>query len=154
NHIKTKCPDISLRTSFIVGFPGEIDEDFNELLEFIQEVGFDRAGVFKYSREDGTPAAMMSNQVAKRITDRRFDKIMSLQQQISLANNTQFIGKNLETIIESKTDEMAVGRSYRDAPEIDGLVYIENPDVNAVPGDFVNVRIDNIRHYDVIGKMI
>lgn len=154
DQIRGRCPDISLRTSFIVGFPGETDDDFNELLDFIREVEFDRTGVFRYSREDGTPASLMDNQITKRITDKRFDKIMSVQQKISLANNTRFIGRTLETLIESKTGDLAVGRSYRDAPEIDGLVYIENSDENAVPGNFVNVRIENIRHYDVIGKMI
>jgi ribosomal protein S12 methylthiotransferase len=153
NRIRVKCPDVSLRTSFIVGFPGETESDFNELLEFIREVRFDRAGVFKYSREDGTPASLMNDRVSRRITDMRYDKLMSIQQTISLENNTQFVGKRLETIIESTTEHMAVGRSYRDAPEIDGLVYIENPG-DVLPGSFVNVCIENVRHYDVIGKII
>lgn len=153
NRIREKCPDVSLRTSFIVGFPGETDDDFIELLGFIREVKFDRAGVFKYSREDGTPASSMTERVSRRITDMRFDKLMSVQQKISLENNTRFIGKTLETLIESTTGQTAIGRSYRDAPEIDGLVYIENTG-DVLPGSFVNVSIENVRHYDVIGKII
>lgn len=152
--IREKCPNISLRTSFITGFPGETDEDFNELLDFIQEVKFDRAGVFKYSREDGTTASILSNQVSRRVTDKRYDKLMSIQQRISLENNTRLIGKTIETIVESASKEFTIGRSYRDAPDIDGLVYIKNVDGNVNPGCFVNVCIESVRHYDVIGNII
>ncbi|MHB0997925.1 MAG: 30S ribosomal protein S12 methylthiotransferase RimO [Armatimonadota bacterium] len=154
DRIKAKCPEIALRTSFIVGFPGETDEDFNSLMDFASAVKFDRAGVFRYSREDGTPAASMENQISRRIADSRYSKFMALQQKISMDKNRQFVGSHIEVLVESRDNTTLIGRSYRDAPDIDGLVYIKNVDRDIHLGEFVDVEILDAEHYDLIGRLV
>ncbi len=152
DRVREFCPDGALRTTFIVGFPGETDEDFDELVEFVQRVEFDRAGVFKYSAEDGTPASLLPNAVSKREMDRRFRELMRIQQGISLKRNERLVGKRMEVLVESLQGRKAVGRSYRDAPDIDGLVYImDSPQVS--PGDFVGVTITQAREYDLVASL-
>ncbi len=152
--IREKCPDAVLRTTFIVGFPGEADEDFEDLLDFVSRVKFDRLGVFKYSPEDGTPASHMKGRPARSIVNSRYSRLMALQQEISLKKNNCLVGTRLKVLVESVEGIKAVGRSYRDAPEIDGLVYIGIEKESVKPGDFVRAEITEARHYDLIGRII
>ena len=150
DRIREACPDAALRTTFIVGFPGETDDDFEELLEFVKCVRFDRVGVFNYSVEDGTPAALLRNRVKRSIVNSRYHRLMALQQEISLERNKSLKGARLEVIVETIKGKSAVGRSYRDAPDIDGLVYIKN--CTAKPGDFIQVEVTGAKHYDLIAR--
>lgn len=150
--LRAACPEIALRSSLIVGFPGETDAAFDRLLAFVERICFDRLGVFAYSREEGTPAASMKNRVPKKIAHARYDRLMRAQQRVSLEKNKAFIGKTLEVLIEGETDDGAFGRSYRDAPEIDGVVYM--PEVEAAPGQFVQVKIEEAREYDLVGERV
>jgi len=146
--LRQAMPDIALRTSFIVGCPGETEEEFEVLLDFVEEIAFDRVGVFTYSREEGTPAANLPDQVPDQVKEDRCQRLMELQQGISLAKNQQMIGRTLDVIIEGSGDGLSVGRSYRDAPEIDGLVLI----TEELPlGEMVSVFITGAMEYDLIG---
>lgn len=144
--------DISLRTSIIVGYPGESEEEFQELYDFIEEAEFDRLGVFTYSHEENTPAVFLNDDVSKDLKTERMDKIMLLQQEISHRKNEDMIGKSYKVLIdEYKEDEgLSIGRSYKDAPEIDNIVVI---DEKLVAGSFVNARIISASAYDVQAKL-
>lgn len=152
--LRKEIPDIVIRTTFIVGFPGETDEDFNELLNFIKKIKFDKLGVFKYSKEEGTRAYNMEDQIPEEIKEKRQSEIMEAQSEISnelLSNN---IGKTLEILIEEKIDEENyTGRTYMDSPEIDGITYVRS-DRNLEIGDFVNVNIVDNLDYDLIGDVV
>jgi len=152
--IKKDIPDATLRTSLIVGFPGETEEQFNELKEFVKMGYFDRLGVFEYSKEDGTAAAKLKGQILKKIKKDRRNQIMEEQQKVSLANNKRIIGKEIEVLVEGKINgNTFFGRTVKDAPEIDGLIFIESE--NELPlGDFVNVKIDQAKEYDLVGKTV
>ncbi len=162
--IKKRLPNGTVRTTFVVGFPGETEEDFNELFDFIKETRFDRVGVFTYSREKGTPAFALNNQVPEEIKQERRNKLMALQQKISLEKNQSFIGKDLDMLIEyvehrkGKTDSLQriVGRSFRDAPEIDGQLYVDlKADETApTPGEFIKVKIIDCDEYDLFCEII
>lgn len=153
-NIRKRIPDVSIRTAFIVGYPGESEEHFEHLCEFIKKAKFDRLGVFKYSREKGTPSYSMKNRVPKRIADTRYKKLMEIQQKISLERNKALIGKTLPCIIESFADNgEIVARSCYDAPEIDGIVNIKS-DKLVVPGDIEIVKIINASEYDLEGEII
>ena len=153
NKIKTNMPDAVLRTSLIVGFPGETEEQFNELKEFVSMGYFDRLGVFEYSKEDGTPAAKLKEQILKKIKKVRRNKIMEVQQKVSLENNKKIIGEQLEVLVEGKLNETTFfGRTYKDAPEIDGLTFIET-DEELPLGDFITVKITGAKEYDLIAKV-
>ncbi|AKA69892.1 30S ribosomal protein S12 methylthiotransferase RimO [Clostridium scatologenes] len=149
NKLREKVKNIVLRTSIIVGFPGETEEDFQQLKDFIKEEKIDKLGVFKYSREDGTPAALMKNQIDESIKESREEELMSVQQGISKQINSSKIGRIYEVIVEGKEEEW-YGRSYEMTPEIDGLVYF-NSDKNLEVGSIVNVRITHSLEYDLIG---
>jgi ribosomal protein S12 methylthiotransferase len=141
-------PDIALRTSFIVGYPGETEREFQTLLDFMGAMSFDRVGIFTYSREKGTQAARLPRQVPDEVKQERYERTMALQQGISLEKNKQFIGQQLEVLIEGTGDGVSVGRSYRDAPEVDGMVIIhEELPVN----EFASVRITEALEYDLVG---
>ncbi len=152
--LRTAMPEIAIRTTFIVGFPGEGEREFQNLLAFMQEAQLDRVGAFIYSREKGTPSAEMPNQVPFRIKRERFDKLMRFQQPISLMRNRQWVGKTMRVLIEGCSEDRryAIGRSHRDAPDVDGLVYVKN--CTAPPGTFVPVRITYADVYDVWGEML
>lgn len=150
--IAERIPDAALRTTFIAGFPGETEEDFEELLDFVRQVRFDRMGVFPYSMEDDTPAALLPGKVGKSIVERRVSRLMEVQQEISLETNKNLIGTRMEVLVESIEGNSAVGRSYRDAPEIDGIVLIENAN-KVKPGDFASVTITDAENYDLIGGL-
>ena len=131
----------------MVGFPGETDAQFENLRNFVTEMRFDRLGVFTYSAEEGTPAFALENPVPAKVMRARRDALMAAQQEISLENNRKWIGRDLTVLIESRRGPDAVGRSFRDAPEIDGTVTVQNCD--AAPGTFVPARIAAADYYDL-----
>ncbi len=155
NKLRERIPDIVIRTTLIAGFPGETDADYNNLLEFVKESQFDRLGVFSYSREEGTKAYDMDNQIYNEVKDFRRDKIMEIQQAISTANNEKLIGQELDVFIEGKLvdDNVYIGRTYRDAPEVDGLFFL-NSDRVLNSGDFVRGKVTSFNEYDLIGEII
>lgn len=151
--LRDKIPNIAIRTAFIVGYPGETDEQFKKLYQFIKDMRFDKLGVFEYSREKNTVSYSMEHQVPKKVKHKRFQELMALQQQISFEINQTYIGKLLPCIVEGFTDEgVVIMRSQHDAPEIDGLVYAKS-DRNVVPGDIENVLVDGADEYDLFGKI-
>lgn len=154
--LRTAMPDIALRSTFIVGFPGETNREFRALLAFLEEIQFDRVGAFRYSREPGTPAASLPDQVAPRIIERRWHELMQLQQGISLERNRRWQGQTLDVIIEGQgmTDDgqpLLVGRSFRDAPEVDGQVLVWG---NAPVGARIQAQILHTAEYDLWGEMV
>ncbi len=153
--LRKEIPDVILRTTLIVGFPGETEEQFNELCEFIKFAKFDRLGAFSYSAEDGTPAAKFKDQIAEDVKEARRNKIMEIQQEISTNNLKNKIGKKYECLIENITEdgEYYIGRSYMDVPSEDGVVYIKfNPEY--MINEFVNVEITDSIEYDLYGQII
>jgi ribosomal protein S12 methylthiotransferase len=155
SRLRSEIPGIALRTSFIVGFPGETEEDFTKLLHFVEEVQFDRLGVFCYSREEGTPAAAMPDQISERIKRDRYKKLMRAQARVSFKRNRRLIGTMEQVIIEGyseETDLLLKGRSSRQAPDIDGQVYITAGNANI--GEIVNLRITDSSDYDLIGEIV
>ena len=157
-NIKENIPNVVLRTSIIVGFPGETKEDFEQLLEFIEYAKFDKLGAFPYSKEEGTPAAKLPDQIHGNTKKARYNKLMQKQQQISRNNLQKRIGKIEEVLIEdiSFDNKYFIGRTMQDVPEIDGIVYIEN-DKNLEAKDYLNkfikCEITNINDYDLIAKL-
>lgn len=153
--LKQEIPDICLRTTLITGFPGETQEDHEEVLEFIDEMSFDRLGVFTYSMEEGTPAAKLDGQVDEEVKVQRQEEIMALQQEISYDNSVQMIGKDLKVLIEGRLPEedVYIGRTYRDAPNVDGYCFVKS-DNNLLSGDFITVKITEAKEYDLVGEMI
>lgn len=151
--IRKIIPNVCIRTAFIVGYPGETEEHFNHLCEFVKDMKFDRMGVFCYSREKGTPSYAMKPRVPAKIAKARYKKLMEIQQKISAERNKSFVGKTLPCMIEYFTDEGQVAaRTPYDAPEIDGMVYI-NTDKPVVPGDVEQVKIIDYTEYDLIGEI-
>lgn len=153
--LRETVPDLTIRTTFIVGFPGETREEFGALLAFLEEMRFDRAGFFRYSQEEGTPAAILPDQVSERVKQRRYDEAAATQQRIAQAQNRRWVGRTLRVLVEGDgtSDDgqpVVVGRSFRDAPEIDGLVWAKG---TAAIGTFVDVQIERATPYDVWGKI-
>ena len=155
--IRSKIPEVTLRTSLIVGFPGETKENFEELEEFVKRARFDKLGVFKYSKEDGTPAAKLPNQIHGNTKKTRYNRIMKAQQEISKENLEKKIDKEIEVLIEdiSFDGKYYIGRTMQDVPEIDGLVYIkrENVKINNI-NEFIQCKIIDVSKYDLIAKII
>lgn len=149
--LRQAMPDIALRSTFIVGFPGETDEEYQALLGLIEEIAFDHVGVFTYSRERGTLAARMPGQVPETVALERYHQTMVAQQAISLARNREQIGRVLRVLVEDHIDGQAVGRSYRDAPDIDGTVLFPSSDP---PDGMVDVRITGAEPYDLMGERV
>lgn len=146
------CPELTLRSTFIVGFPGETEEDFQILLDFLKEAQLDRVGCFKFSPVEGAPATEMADQVPEEIKEERFHRFMQLQQEISSARLQQKIGKTLAVIVDEIDEEGIIGRSMADAPEIDGVVYVDNLSEMAVKvGDVISVKIHQADEYDLWG---
>lgn len=155
SRLRSEIPEIALRTSIIVGFPGETDEDFRTLLHYVEETQFDRLGVFCYSREEGTPAAGMEDQVSERVKRDRYKKLMKVQARLSFKRNRRLIDTEEEVIVEGYSDEtdlLLKGRSSRQAPDIDGQVYITAGNANV--GDIVRLRITDSSDYDLIGEIV
>ena len=146
------CPDLTLRSTFIVGFPGETEEDFQMLLDFLKEAQLDRVGCFKFSPVEGAPATEMADQVPEDVKEERFHRFMQLQQEISAERLKQKIGQTLDVIVDKIDDEGIIGRTKADAPEVDGLVYIENLSGTPVKvGEFIKVTITHSDEYDLWG---
>lgn len=155
HNIRSRIPDAVIRTQFIVGFPGETEEQFQELLEFVKEQEFDRVGCFKYSVEEGTKAGAMPNQIDEEVKERRYQQLMSLQRKISRKKHKRFIGRVLPVMVEGYSDETELllqGRTSQQAPEIDGLVYINDGVANV--GDIVPVEITESHDYDLVGHIV
>ncbi|MBQ1907477.1 MAG: 30S ribosomal protein S12 methylthiotransferase RimO [Firmicutes bacterium] len=154
SNLRKQIPGIVIRTTLISGFPGETREEFEELMDFVRETRFDRLGVFAYSKEDGTAAAKMPGQVRKDVKERRRDRIMRLQQGISLENNERYIGRVLRVLTEEMTEPGCyLGRSAMDAPEIDnGVIFTSEREL--APGEFTDVLIDDAFDYDLSGKAV
>ena len=154
NKIRNKVPNIAIRTAFIVGYPGETEEQFEELYEFVKRVKFEKMGVFEYSREKNTVSYSMEAQVPAKIKKQRHKKLMSLQKKISREVNESYVGQILPCIVEGYTDDgLVLMRSQHDAPEIDGMVYAEAKEVDVVPGDIVDVKINSADYYDLFGEI-
>ena len=151
--IRSKIPNVAIRTAFIVGYPGETDEQFDQLYEFVRRMRFEKMGVFEYSREKNTVSYSMEHQVPARIKKQRRNKLMKLQQKISKEINESYIGKIVPCIVEGYTDDgLVIMRSQHDAPEIDGIVYAASKDT-VVPGDIENVLIERADEYDLFGTL-
>ncbi|MFQ1876722.1 30S ribosomal protein S12 methylthiotransferase RimO [Aeromonas veronii] len=147
------CPQITLRSTFIVGFPGETEEDFQMLLDFIDKAELDRVGCFKYSPVEGALANELPDPVPEAVQEERFQRFMELQQQVSIRKLARKVGQEMTVIIDEVDEEGATGRSFADAPEIDGLVYL-NDETGLKPGDMVKVRIDESDEYDLWASLI
>ena len=154
NKIKKQIPDVILRTSLIVGFPGETEGDFNKLYEFVKKGYFDKLGVFTYSKEDGTPAARLKEQIHPATKKKRYNLIMSVAKDISAEKLKSYIGKEYKVLVEDTTfdHKFCVGRSYMDIPDTDGMVIIKNCDAKLV-GEFVNCKVTAVNNYDLIAKI-
>ena len=155
------CPDITLRSTFIVGFPGETEQDFEDLLAFTKEIQFDRIGAFKYSAIEGAPANKLPNPVAEEIKEERLARLMEVQSEISFNKLQAKIGQTMRVLVDSIDEKGVVARSAADAPDVDGLVFIDaqdNPDIDQTaginPGDFINVKIVDNSEHDLWGELL
>lgn len=152
--LRKAIPDIAIRTTLIVGFPGETEEDFDNLYDFVEDTKFQRLGVFSYSQEEGTVAAEMENQIDEEVKEERKDAIMRLQMDISRQSNEALVGKIIDVLVEYKDEEgVYIGRSQYDAPEIDNQVIVKTL-TDHQPGDFIKVKIDDAYDYDIVGREI
>lgn len=148
--MRRSMPDLALRTTFIVGYPGETEQEFQTLLDFIQEIRFDKVGAFQFSFEPGTTSEPLGDPIPPQVKQERWEQLMTLQQEISLERNQSFVGKTLDVLVEGRGEGVSLGRSYRDAPEIDGLVIVEEE----LPiGALVPVRITGAMVYDLTGSV-
>jgi ribosomal protein S12 methylthiotransferase len=144
--MRAKIPDLAIRTTLIVGYPGETDEEYQALLDFVEEIRFDRVGAFQFSFEEGTTSASLGDPVPASVKQERYERLMELQQNISLQINQSYVGKTLDVLVEGFDNGISVGRSYRDAPEIDGLVFIEG---KLELGQIIPVHITGAMAYDL-----
>ncbi len=147
DRLRDRVPDLTLRTTFIVGFPGENEQHFSNLKTFVEDIQFDRLGVFLYSAEEGTPAAELEPKVPKKVGTTRRDELMRIQQGISLARNRDWIGRDIKVLVEQRRGLDVIGRSQRDAPEIDGSIVIKN--CSSSPGEFVRATVTEAQFYDL-----
>ncbi len=146
--MRAAIPDLSIRTTFIVGYPGETEEEYQALVDFVKEIRFDRVGTFQFSFEPGTTSEPLGDPVPAEVKQQRFETLMELQQGISLQVNQSYVGRTLDVLVEGRDKGIAIGRSYRDAPEIDGMVFIEG---EAKIGDIIPVKITGAMAYDLTG---
>lgn len=153
--IRKEIPDAIIRTTVMVGFPGEEQEDFDELYEFIKEAKFDRLGAFSYSKEDGTPAARIKDQIHPMTKKSRYNKIMAIQQEVYKEISNNYIGKELEVLLEERSfdGKYYIARSYMDVPDIDGVIFV-NCDEENLEGNFIKVRVTSVQDYDLIAELI
>ena len=148
NLLRDFIPDIRLRTTLIVGYPGETDDDFNELSDFVQEQQFDRLGIFTYSEEEGTSAAFLKDNVPREVKDERKEELLSIQNDIMLEKNSNLVGKELDVLIDKTGETVSVGRTEFDSPEVDHIVRVEG---KQKPGDFVKVQITDYNEFELVG---
>ncbi len=156
--MRLAMPKLAIRTTFIVGYPGETEAEFQALLDFVEEMRFDRVGAFQFSFEPGTASEPLGDPLPAEVKEERYQRLMTLQQAISLQINQSYVGQTLDVLVEGFNDGISIGRSYRDAPEIDGLVFIEGDDSRkkaqgAEIGSIVPVRITGAMAYDLTGKL-
>jgi ribosomal protein S12 methylthiotransferase len=149
--LQKRIPDLAIRTTFIVGYPNETDKEFDELCEFVKDAKFDRFGVFTFSEEENTTSYLLGNPVPENVKVERKETLMSIQQGISLAKNENLVGKELKVLVEGVEGDFYVGRSYRDAPEVDGEILIEKSNFNVETGSFHRVKINNFDEFDLFG---
>jgi ribosomal protein S12 methylthiotransferase len=153
--LRKRISNLAIRSTFIVGFPGETERDFDELMRFMEDVRFERLGIFMYSQEEESAAGSYPDQVGLTMKKNRFDQSMQLQQEISKENNQRLMGKTMCVLIEGKEKNAYVGRTYQDAPEVDGLAYVNaEEEVNLQPGQFVDVKVTATKEYDISGVLI
>jgi len=152
--IRNMHPEIRLRTTFLVGFPGETEEDHQALCKFVEETQFDRVGVFEYSHEEGTRGYVLEDDVPTEVKKSRAEEIMAIQQSISLNHNESLVGKNLRVLIDRKEGKQFVARSEFDSPEVDNEIWIDYKPNSAQPGEFINVIITGASDYDLTGRMV
>ncbi len=155
NKFKTRIPEGSLRTTFIVGLPGETDDNFEELVDFVKEMRFEKAGAFIYSHEEGTKSYAMDGQVDSKVRKARMNRLMKVQQEISKDIQATYVGRTLKVLIDEKQkdEDVYLGRTEYDAPEVDGIVYVHS-NKELVIGEFVNVNITDALEYDLIGDVV
>ena len=151
NRLRDASPGIAIRTTLIVGYPGETEKDFNELFNFVKDIRFDRLGVFTYSEEEGTSAADLDDNIPQEVKNDRKNQIIELQHDISLARNESFIGKNIRVLVDQTENNIGVGRTEYDSPEIDNIVQIEG---KVSKGQFVNIIVNGANEYELIGKPV
>ena len=154
NLIKERVPGVALRTTLIVGYPGETEEDFNILVDWVKEMRFERLGVFTYSHEENTHAYLLEDDVPEEEKQRRAEVVMAIQQEISMEKNQELIGKTLKVLIDRAEGDQFVGRTEYDSPEVDNEVLIPAKDSYLRIGDFVNIEIQDAEHFDLIGKVV
>jgi ribosomal protein S12 methylthiotransferase len=151
--LRDEIPELVLRTTFIVGYPGETEKDFQELCDFVEEYKFERMGTFTYSLEENTSSFELGNPVPEELKRERQSRLMEIQKEISAQKNLELIGKELKVLVESREGDFYIGRSYRDAPEVDGEVLININDTNINPGNFYSVEVYDADEYDLFGKV-
>jgi len=148
NLLRDMIPDIRLRTTLIVGYPGETDEDFIELCDFVQEQNFDRLGIFTYSEEEGTSAALLDNNVPREIKDERREELLSIQSDIMLEKNSPLVGKDMDVLIDNTGENVSTGRTEYDSPEVDLVVKVEGKHEQ---GNFLKVNITDYNEFELVG---
>ena len=151
SRLREAIPEIALRTTLIVGYPGETEDHFNTLRDFVEEIRFDRLGIFTYSEEDGTLAADLDDSVPRQVKDDRKNQLLEIQHGISLDKNESFIGKTLKVLVDESGEDVSVGRTEYDSPEIDNIVHIKG---KAVKGTFIDVMIESANEYELLGKIV
>ena len=153
NKLREKIPDITLRTTFIVGYPNESEKDFEMLCDFVREVKFDRVGTFTFSMEENTASYILGDPVPDGEKERRKDVLMEIQKDISLEKNSSFVGKDIKVLVEGLEGDFYIGRSYRDAPEVDGEVLINKKGIKLIPGKFYDINVTDFDEYDLFGEL-
>ncbi len=154
NELRTRIPGVTLRTTFIVGYPNETEKEFEELCEFVREIQFDRIGTFTFSVEENTSSFILGDPVAKNVKEKRKDILMEIQKEISHKNNSKFVGKKLKVLVEALEGDFYIGRSFRDAPEVDGEVLIDKRDNKLNIGDFYDVDVYDYNEYDLFAEVM
>lgn len=151
NRLRSAIPEIAIRTTLIVGYPGETENDFNSLRDFVEEMKFDRLGIFTYSEEEGTGAAHLDDNIPRQVKDDRKNILLDIQHEISLDRNESFVGKTLKVLVDQEGENVSVGRTEYDSPEIDNIVHIQG---KVDKGNFVRVKIESANEYELIGSII
>jgi ribosomal protein S12 methylthiotransferase len=151
HRLRKAIPEIAIRTTLIVGYPGETEDDFNSLRDFVEEIKFDRLGIFTYSEEEGTGAADLDDNIPRQVKDDRKNLIQEIQLEISLERNESFVGKTMKVLVDTSGEDVSVGRTEYDSPEIDNIVHIQG---KAEKGTFVNVKIEKVNEYELIGTKV
>jgi ribosomal protein S12 methylthiotransferase len=152
--LREEIPDLALRTTFIVGYPGETDKEFKELCDFVEEIKFDKMGTFTYSQEENTGSYSLGDPVPDEVKKARQSRLMEIQREISAEKNAELIGRNLKILVESLEGDFYVGRSYREAPEVDGEVLIDSGDDSIIPGNFYNAEVYDSDEYDLFARLM